>query len=187
MDRQDLVEKRVIMDKGELTRTIERLAREIVEKNSGIEGIAVIGVQTRGVFIGRRLVSEMLKGASPQGSEVPFGIVDITLYRDDVPNMETPPQVKETDISFDITGRKIILVDDVLYTGRSIRAALDELMDFGRPQNVQLAVLVDRGHRELPIEPNYVGLEYKTSESEIVEVKLEETDGEDKVVLKEKT
>jgi pyrimidine operon attenuation protein/uracil phosphoribosyltransferase len=138
------------------------------------------------VFLGRRIINEILKAGLAEGAkEIPFGLLDITLYRDDVTTRTTPPPVRETDIPFDLTGKKIVLVDDVIFTGRSIRAALDELMDFGRPQNIQLAVLVDRGHRELPIEPNFVGKKFLTAREELIVVELEEVDGKDRVVLKE--
>jgi pyrimidine operon attenuation protein/uracil phosphoribosyltransferase len=179
-------EKKIIMNREEISRTIKRLAHEIVEKNFGVKNLAIIGVQTRGVFIGKRIVREIIKAGLAEGkNDLPFGLLDITLYRDDVNTLETPPPVKETDIPFDMTDKNIVLVDDVLFTGRSIRAALDELMDFGRPKSIQLAVLVDRGHRELPIEPNFVGKKFLTSRDETVSVELEESDGQDRVVLKE--
>lgn len=180
-------EKKIIMNKVEIGRTIKRLAHEIVEKNFGAENMAIVGIQTRGVNLGRRILGEIVDGGLSDGNKnIPFGIIDINLYRDDVASMDTPPQIRETDVSFDISGKKIILVDDVIFTGRSIRAALDELMDFGRPKNIQLAVLVDRGHRELPIEPNFVGKKFLTSVQEFIDVELQEVDGQDRVVLKEK-
>jgi pyrimidine operon attenuation protein/uracil phosphoribosyltransferase len=179
-------EKKVIMSKEEIARTVKRLAHEIVEKNFGVKDIAIVGVQTRGVFIAKRVIKEIKDARLAEGEkEIPFGVLDITLYRDDVVNMDTPPQVKETDIPFDLTGKKIIIIDDVLYTGRSIRAAMDELMDFGRPENIQLAVLVDRGHRELPIEPNFCGKKFTTAKQEHISVELVEVDGQDRVVLME--
>ena len=181
------VEKKIIMSCEEIGRTLRRLAHEIVERNSGVGDLAIVGIQTRGVFLAKRIVNEILKSGLSEGKgEIPFGLLDITLYRDDVDTMQTPHDVKETDIPFDLTGKKIVLVDDVLFTGRSIRAALDELMDFGRPENIQLAVLVDRGHRELPIEPNFTGKKIPTSRDELVSVELEEVDGKDRVMLKEK-
>ena len=178
-------EKKTIMNKEEISRTVKRLAHEIVEKNFGVRDLAIVGVQTRGVYLGKRIISEIFKADLADGEkEIPFGFLDITLYRDDMSTMENPPQVKETDIPFDLTGKKIVVVDDVIFTGRSIRAALDELMDFGRPQNIQLAVLVDRGHRELPIEPNFVGKKFLTAREERIDVQLEEVDGKDAVVLK---
>lgn len=179
-------DKKVIMTREEMSRTIKRLAHEIVERNFGVKDLAVVGVQTRGVFLAKRVIKEILKAGLAGGKkEIPFGILDITLYRDDAGGIPRP--LKETDIPFDLTGKKIVVVDDVLFTGRSIRAALDELMDFGRPRNIQLAVLVDRGHRELPIEPNFVGKKFVTSREELISVELEEVDGADRVVLKEET
>ena len=179
-------EKKIIMSKEEITRTVKRLAHEIVEKNFGVKGLAIVGVQTRGVSIAKRIINEIIAAKLSDGeTNIPFGVLDITLYRDDVDNMDTPPEIKETDIPFDLTGKKIIVVDDVLYTGRSIRAALDELMDFGRPENIQLAVLVDRGHRELPIQPNFTGKQFTTAMEERISVELEEVDGQDRVVLME--
>jgi len=176
-------EKKIVMSKDEISQAIKRLAREIADKNEGGKDLAIVGVQTRGVFIAKRIIDELKNAGGYKGGEIPLGVIDITLYRDDVSSMETPPQVKETDIPFDLTGKKIVLVDDVLYTGRSIRAALDELMDFGRPENIQLAVLVDRGLRELPIEPNFTGKKMDTSKRELISVELEEVDGADRVVL----
>jgi pyrimidine operon attenuation protein/uracil phosphoribosyltransferase len=180
-------EKSVIMNKQEMSLLIKNLAHEIVEKNSGIKDLAVIGIQTRGVPIGRRIISEILKSqAGSEKEEITFGILDITLYRDDVDSMSSVPLVKETDIPFDIEGKVLVIVDDVIFTGRSIRAALDEIVDFGRPKNIQLAVLIDRGNRELPIEPNFVGKKIHTAKEERVEVEVEEVDKRDQVVLKEK-
>ncbi|MHB9156259.1 MAG: bifunctional pyr operon transcriptional regulator/uracil phosphoribosyltransferase PyrR [Endomicrobiales bacterium] len=180
--------KKTIMSKEEISRTVKRLAHEIVEKNFGVKDLAIVGIQTRGVFLGRRIIKEILKaGLAGSRKDIPFGILDITLYRDDVDSMASPRPLKETDIPFDLSGRKIVLVDDVIFTGRSIRAALDELMDFGRPQNIQLAVLVDRGHREIPIEPNFTGKKFLTAREELISVELEEVDGQDRVVLKEES
>jgi pyrimidine operon attenuation protein/uracil phosphoribosyltransferase len=179
-------EKKIIMSREEISRTVKRLAHEIVEKNFGAKDLAIIGIQTRGVFLAKRIIREALKAGLAEGrSDIPFGTLDITLYRDDVDSLPTPPAIKETDIPFDLTDKKIVLVDDVLFTGRSIRAALDELMDFGRPKTIQLAVLVDRGHRELPIEPNFVGKSFPTAWEERISVELDEIDGKDQVVLKE--
>ncbi|HBU70120.1 MAG TPA: bifunctional pyr operon transcriptional regulator/uracil phosphoribosyltransferase PyrR [Elusimicrobia bacterium] len=181
------IEKKVIMNKVEISRTIKRLAHEIVEKNFGVKDLCIVGIQSRGVPVARRIHNEIISGGLSEGNKnIPFGMIDINLYRDDVGSMDLPPQVRETDISFDIVGKKIVLVDDVIFTGRSIRAALDEIMDFGRPQTIELAVLVDRGHRELPIEPNFVGKKFLTSKDESIAVELEEVDGQDRVVLREK-
>lgn len=181
-------EKKEILNKIEINRTIKRLAHEIVEKNFGVKNLAIVGIRTRGVYIGQRIRTEIIQSDLAEGNrDIPFGLLDINLYRDDMDGIEKLPTVKETDISFDLENKKIILVDDVIFTGRSIRAALDELMDFGRPANIQLAVLVDRGNRELPIEPNFVGKKFPTAREEFIEVELEEIDGKDRVVLKEKT
>jgi pyrimidine operon attenuation protein / uracil phosphoribosyltransferase len=180
-------EKKVIMNKEEISRTVKRLAHEIVEKNFGVKDLVVIGLQTRGVYIGQRIIKEMADAGLSDNKEIPFGVLDITLYRDDVGTSSVPlKMIKETEIP-DITDKKVLLVDDVIFTGRSIRAALDELMDFSRPRNIQLAVLVDRGHRELPIEPNFTGRKFTTSKDEQISVELEEIDGKDKVVLMERS
>lgn len=176
----------MIMSREEISRTIKRLAHEIVEKNFGVKDLVIIGIQTRGVYIAQRIIREIKDaGLNDTALEVPFGTLDITLFRDDVDSMDTAREVKETEIPFDLNDKKVVLVDDVLFTGRSIRAALDELIDFSRPRNIQLAVLVDRGHRELPIEPNFVGKKFITSREELISVELEEVDGADRVVLKE--
>ncbi|MCX5781498.1 MAG: bifunctional pyr operon transcriptional regulator/uracil phosphoribosyltransferase PyrR [Elusimicrobia bacterium] len=180
---KNFTEKRVLMNKDEIKHTLRRLANEIVEKNHGVENLAIIGIQTRGVHIAKRIIAEIQK-ENAEG-DIIFGILDTTLYRDDFETLETPPPLKETEISFNVNDKKIILIDDVLFTGRSIRAAIDQLIDFGRPKNIQLAVLIDRGHRELPIEPNFVGKKIPTAREELVSVELEEVDGQDRVVLKQ--
>jgi len=181
-------EKKTLLSKEEVGRTIKRLAMEIVEKNFGIKDLAIVGIQAQGVPLARRILEEIQHTCKEEGvADLPFGTLGITLYRDDVVTMDSPPELKETDLPFDLTGKKIILVDDVIYTGRTIRAAMDELMDNGRPQSIQLAVLVDRGHRELPIEPNFTGNKFQTSKDELIEVELAEIDGNDRVVLKEAT
>ena len=174
----------VVMDADRIGRTLTRIAHEIVERNKGVEGLALVGVRTRGVHIARRL-ARSLKEIS--GDDVPTGALDITLYRDDLMRQQVGPQplVRRTEIPFSIDNRKILLVDDVLYTGRTVRAALDALIDFGRPSGIQLIVLVDRGHRELPIKADYVGKNLPTSADESVQVRLLETDGQDEVVLQE--
>ena len=178
-------EKKVLMNKEEISRTVKRLAIEIVEKNFGVADMVIVGIQTRGVHLARRIIREMAAaGLIPSPDGVAFGKLDITLYRDDIATKSTPPVIHETAIPFDITDKKIILVDDVIYTGRSIRAAMDELMDFGRPRSIQLAAFVDRGHRELPIEPNYTGKKFVTTREELVSLELEEIDGQDRMVLK---
>jgi pyrimidine operon attenuation protein/uracil phosphoribosyltransferase len=174
---------RVVLDRDDLRRTLVRIAHEIVEKNpSGSERIALVGIHTRGAILGKRLhalVGELT------GSEVPFGDLDISFYRDDVGGRDpgAQPIVHATHLDFDLDGRTVILTDDVLFTGRTVRAAIDALFDYGRPQRVQLAVLVDRGHRELPIRPDYVGKNLPTSLSERVYVRMEELDGIDEVTI----
>jgi pyrimidine operon attenuation protein/uracil phosphoribosyltransferase len=174
----------VVMDADRIARTLTRIAHEILERNKGVDDIALIGVRTRGVHIARRL-AKILKEIS--GDDVPTGALDITLYRDDLMRLAVGPQpvVRRTEIPFSIDNRKILLVDDVLYTGRTTRAALDALIDFGRPRNIQLIVLVDRGHRELPIKADYVGKNLPTNPDESVQVRMQETDGNDEVVLQQ--
>ena len=171
-----------IMDKDAVRRAIVRLAHEILEKNRGTKDLCLVGIRTRGAIIADRIKEQIKKIES---IEVPAGILDITLYRDDLTLIATQPLVRETLINFDITDKKLVLVDDVLFTGRTIRAALDALIDFGRPASIQLAVLIDRGHRELPIRAEYVGKNIPTSIDQNVKVILEETDEqEDKVIVK---
>jgi pyrimidine operon attenuation protein/uracil phosphoribosyltransferase len=170
------------MDAERISRTLTRIAHEIVERNKGVGDLALVGVRTRGVPIARRLARSL---RDITGHEIPTGALDITLYRDDLMRHAVGPQplVRRTEISFSIDDRKILLVDDVLYTGRTTRAALDALIDFGRPRAIQLIVLVDRGHRELPIKADYVGKNLPTSREQSVQVRLQETDGRDEVVL----
>jgi pyrimidine operon attenuation protein/uracil phosphoribosyltransferase len=174
----------VVMDAERISRTLTRIAHEIVERNKGVEDVAIVGIRTRGVHIARRLARTLREIT---GDEVPTGALDITLYRDDLMRHAVGPQpvVRRTEIPFSIDNRKILLVDDVLYTGRTTRAALDALIDFGRPRAIQLIVLVDRGHRELPIKADYVGKNLPTSLEESVQVCLQETDGQDQVVCRE--
>ena len=178
-----LKEKSKILDKDSMAKTLERIAHEIVEKNKAIDEIAIIGIKNRGAYLGERLAVKLEKIS---GAKISVGALDITLYRDDLTEASSQPVVHATEIDFDIGGKKIILVDDVLYTGRTIRCALDALIDFGRPGQIQLAVLVDRGHRELPIRADYVGKNVPTSLKEVVEVRLAECDGKDEVILCEK-
>ena len=178
-----LQEKSKIMDKEAIERTVTRIAHEILEHNKGTDNLVMVGIRNRGEYLANR-ITEAIKNIS--GKDVPQGVVDITLYRDDLTEISEQPVLKETRIDFDITGKKIVLVDDVLYTGRTIRCALDELIDFGRPANIQLAVLVDRGHRELPIRPDYVGKNVPTNSKEIIEVKLKEVDEKDEVIICQK-
>jgi pyrimidine operon attenuation protein / uracil phosphoribosyltransferase len=174
----------VVMDADRIGRTLTRIAHEIVERNKGTDGLALVGVRTRGVHIARRLKKSLFDITH---EEVPTGSLDITLYRDDLMRHAVGPQplVRMTEIPFSIDNRTILLVDDVLYTGRTTRAALDALIDFGRPKSIQLVVLVDRGHRELPIKADYVGKNIPTSLAESVQVRLMETDGQDEVVVQE--
>jgi pyrimidine operon attenuation protein/uracil phosphoribosyltransferase len=169
-----------VMDADAVRRAITRIAHEILERNKGTENLALIGIRSRGVHIADRIAATI---QSIEATEVPRGIVDITLYRDDLSRAEQTPHVRGTEIPFTIEGKKIVLVDDVLYTGRTIRAAMDALMDFGRPENVQLAVMIDRGHRELPIRADYVGKNLPTSRQQSVQVRLHEMDGVDDVIL----
>jgi len=172
----------ILMDRERIGRSLTRIAHEIVERNRGVGDLALVGVRTRGVPIARRLAASL---RDITGLDVPTGALDITLYRDDLMKTAIGPQpiVRRTEIPFSIDGRHIVLVDDVLYTGRTIRAALDALIDFGRPSTIQLVVLVDRGHRELPIKADYVGKNVPTSRRETIHVRLAEIDGADEVTL----
>lgn len=177
-------EKSRILDDRGMAKTILRLAHEILEKNKGTEQLAVIGIRTRGAYLAERLAKAM---EEISGHVIPVGLLDITLYRDDLSSIAQQPVVHKTEIDFDIQDKKVILVDDVLYTGRTVRAALDEIIDFGRPLFIQLAVLIDRGHRELPIRADYAGKNIPTSSKETVEVRLAEIDGKDEVVVMEQS
>ncbi len=168
----------LIMDAKTIERALIRIAHEIVEKNRGAENMAVIGIQNRGAFLAERVAKLIEK---IEGVEIPVGLMDITLYRDDMKTKLEQPVVQKTEVMFDVKERVIILVDDVLYTGRTVRAALDQIIDFGRPKHIQLAVLVDRGHRELPIRADYVGKNIPTATDDRVKVKIKEVDGEDSV------
>ena len=172
--------KSKIMDDQDLGRTIARLTHEILEKNKGHENIVVIGMRTRGVYLAERIAKKLKE---VDNKEVPFGVLDITLYRDDFRTALKQPKIQITDIPFSIDNKNIILVDDVLYTGRTVRAALDALMDFGRPASIQLAVLVDRGHRELPIKADFIGKNVPTSYGEEIRVHMKEIDENDGVFL----
>ena len=170
----------IILDATDINRKLTRMTHEILEVHKGVDNLALIGIQTRGVFLAERIKSRI---NDIERIEIPCGMMDITLYRDDWTRISSHPVVKTTDISFSVDKRQIILVDDVLFTGRTIRAAMDAVIDFGRPDRIELAVLVDRGHRELPIQANYVGEFVETRRSETVNVLLKEHDGEDKVVI----
>ena len=174
-------EKAQILDETALDRALTRIAHEILERNAGAKDVAFVGVRTRGVTLAQRLA---LRIARIDGTQPPVGALDISLYRDDL-GMRGAPVVRGTEIPFSIKDKTVVLVDDVLFTGRTVRAALDAIVDLGRPRMVQLAVLVDRGHRELPIRPDYVGKNLPTSRRETVAVRLREHDGEDRVVIEE--
>lgn len=175
-----LKQKAVILDSEGIRRALTRIAHEIIERNKGTENLALIGIRNRGVPLAKRLAQRIMK---IEGKEVPVGILDITLYRDDLGTRSPHPQVHKTEVHFPVEGKTIVLVDDVIYTGRTIRAALDAVMDLGRPKLIQLAALVDRGHRELPIRADYVGKNVPTSKKEDVSVLLEEADGDEKVII----
>ena len=170
----------LVMDAKTIERALIRIAHEIVEKNKGAENMAVIGIKNRGEYLAQRVANLIEKIEEVQ---IPVGLMDITLYRDDIQTKLEQPVVQKTEILFDVVDKVIILVDDVLFTGRTIRAALDQIIDFGRPRSIQLAVLVDRGHRELPIRADYVGKNIPTAKSELVKVKIKEVDGEDSVSI----
>ncbi|HEY7520008.1 MAG TPA: bifunctional pyr operon transcriptional regulator/uracil phosphoribosyltransferase PyrR [Methylomirabilota bacterium] len=176
-----LREKAQVLDATALDRALTRIAHEIIEKNGGAKDIAFVGLRTRGVTLAHRLAAKV---AAIDGASVAVGTLDITLYRDDL-DLRGAPVVRGTDIPFSIKNKTVVLVDDVLFTGRTIRAALDALIDLGRPKMIQLAILVDRGHRELPIRPDYIGKNLPTSRREAVAVRLTEHDGEDRVVIEE--
>jgi len=171
----------VLLDEAAIRRALTRIAHEILERNKGVDGCVLVGIRTRGIYLARRLAERI---AAIEGVQVPVGELDITLYRDDLSLKNgDQPEVRGSHIPVDVTGKTIILVDDVLYTGRTARAALDAIIDYGRPRMIQLAVLIDRGHRELPIRPDYVGKNVPTARNEIVAVQLVEVDGQDQVVL----
>ncbi len=171
---------REILDTNDIDRAIRRMAHEVIEKNKGIENLCLVGIQRGGVILARRLASQIY---SIEKGVIEVGALDITFYRDDIHTKEEQPVVKRTDIPCSIDDKTVVLVDDVLFTGRSIRAAMDALIDFGRPAYIQLAVLIDRGHRELPIRADYVGKNIPTSFNDLIEVNLEEEGKEDKVIL----
>ncbi|MFH1797976.1 MAG: bifunctional pyr operon transcriptional regulator/uracil phosphoribosyltransferase PyrR [Candidatus Omnitrophota bacterium] len=174
--------KSIVLDAEGIKRTLRRIAHEVLEKNQGAENLVIIGVRTRGAVLAERIAENI---QLIEKKEVPVGAIDITMYRDDLTEVAEQPVVRSTEIDFDITGKRIVLVDDVLFTGRTIRCALDELIDFGRPANIQLAVLIDRGHRELPIRPDFVGKNIPTSKGQSIEVKIKEIDGTEEVIISE--
>ncbi|NLM21310.1 MAG: bifunctional pyr operon transcriptional regulator/uracil phosphoribosyltransferase PyrR [Peptococcaceae bacterium] len=176
------IPKHKIMDADGIRRAINRISHEIVEKNKGTENLVLIGIRTRGVPLAERIQARILDF---ENVKLPLGLLDITLYRDDLSMIDVQPVIHETKVPFSIEGKTVILVDDVLYTGRTVRAALDALIDLGRPQKIQLAVLIDRGHRELPIRADYVGKNIPTSSREIISVCLSEIDNSEEVLLLE--
>lgn len=175
---KNLTPKNTILDAKQMARIIRRMAGEIVERNRDLDELLLVGIRTRGVPLAEKVAEEIER---LEGHKVPVGILDITLYRDDLSTIAAQPQVKGTHLPRPIDDCTIVLCDDVLYTGRTVRAALDELIDYGRPKGVQLAVLVDRGHRELPIQADFVGKKVPTSQSEVIEVSFESTDGSEQV------
>jgi pyrimidine operon attenuation protein/uracil phosphoribosyltransferase len=177
-----MIEKTKLMDETAIRRAITRIAHEVIEHNKGVKDLVVVGIRRRGGPLAERLAARI---GEIEGETIPVGILDITLYRDDLTALGPQPKVRRTEMGFNINGKRIVLVDDVLYTGRTVRAALDALIDLGRPRCIQLAVLVDRGHRELPIKPDYVGKNVPTSSREVVSVKVLEVDGSDEVLIEE--
>ncbi len=176
------IEKRELLNSQSVERAITRITHEILEKNKGALNLAIIGLRTRGIYLAKRIA---LKIEEIEKVKVPIGVIDVTLYRDDIGISESHPRLQKTEIPFPVQDKTIVLVDDVLFTGRTIRAALDAIMDLGRPRFVRLAVLIDRGNRELPIQANFVGRELPTTKEELIQVQLMETDGIDRVVLGE--
>ncbi len=172
--------QKIIMTAEDIRRTLIRIAHEIIERNQNIDQLLLVGMHTRGVPLAKRLASII---GNFEGLPLPVGALDISLYRDDLPLLEVQPVVRHTDIPTNIDGKSVVLVDDVLYTGRSIRAAMDALIDHGRPRSIQLAVLIDRGHREMPIRPDYVGKNVPSARLEEIQVRLAETDGIDEVAI----
>ncbi len=168
-----MIDKAEIMDESGIMRAVTRIAHEIIEKNKGIDDVYLIGIQRRGVPLAKLIAQKIFE---VEGKQVPVGILDITFYRDDLSMLDEHPVIKGTEINFPVTGKKIVLVDDVIYTGRTARSAIDAIMDIGRPKMIQLAILIDRGHRELPIRADYIGKNVPTSKSEIINVKLFDID-----------
>ncbi len=180
----DMVIKAQIMDEAAINRALVRIAHEIIEKNQGMEGVHLVGIQRRGVVLAKKIAKII---GEVEGKSVDIGILDITLYRDDLSMLSEHPQINGSDVGFSINNKKIVVIDDVLYTGRTVRAAIDALMDMGRPSSIQLGVLIDRGHRELPIRADYVGKNVPTSKDEVVHVCVEEIDSDNRVYITDKT
>jgi pyrimidine operon attenuation protein / uracil phosphoribosyltransferase len=179
---EEMVQKAIVLDQASIRRALTRIAHEIIERNKGIENCVLVGIKTRGIYLAKRLAEKI---EQIEGESIPVGEIDITLYRDDLTTKtsNSEPEVKGSDLPVEINHKKVILIDDVLYTGRTVRAALDALIDLGRPSSIQLAVLVDRGHRELPIRADFVGKNIPTSSSEKIMVELTEVDSEDQVTI----
>ncbi|OPY66547.1 MAG: Bifunctional protein PyrR [Syntrophorhabdaceae bacterium PtaU1.Bin034] len=175
--------ERVLLDEKAVERTVNRITLEILEKNQGSKQLSLIGIRTRGIFLAKRMKDKIKE---IENRELPLGVLDITMYRDDIAKLKGPLEVKKTDIPFNVNNMTIVLIDDVLYTGRTTRAAIDAIMDLGRPNKIQLAVLVDRGARELPIQPDYTGIFHTAAAEEEIWVKLREVDGKDEVLLSTK-
>ena len=175
-----MVEKALIMDESAMTRAITRISHEIIERNNGVDDLVLIGIQRRGIPLARKIAEKIME---VEGKKVDVGILDITFYRDDLSLLNEHPVINGTQIDFQIVGKNVVLVDDVLYTGRTVRAAIDALMDIGRPKTIQLAILVDRGHRELPIRADYVGKNVPTSKTEVISVKVKEIDHVNSVTI----
>lgn len=176
-----MVDEKRILDQEGVERALIRIAHEILERNKGIDHLAIVGIRTRGAILAGRFQEKIRE---IENQTIPLGVLDITLYRDDLSEIGAQPQVRGTEIDFDLNAKKVILVDDVLFTGRTIRCALDALIDYGRPSSIQLATLIDRGHRELPIRADYVGKNIPTSMEEEVVVRLKEVDGKDEVIVR---
>jgi pyrimidine operon attenuation protein/uracil phosphoribosyltransferase len=179
----NLREKATILDRDGIRRALIRIAHEIIERNKGVEDVVLIGIRRRGVPLALRLAENIRR---IEGSAVSVGFLDITLYRDDLTQLGYHPRLYRTEVPFSVTERNVILVDDVLYTGRTVRAAMDAIMDLGRPRSIQMVALIDRGHRELPVRADYVGKNVPTSSREVVSVQIEEIDGQEQVVILEK-
>ena len=177
----DRANEKILLDEAAVKRALTRMAHEIIERNQGVKELTLVGIHSRGVPLARRLaviISEIEK------TDIPVGTLDVTFYRDDLSRIGFSPIVLRTEVPFSIDGKRVVLVDDVAFTGRTVRAAMDALMDLGRPERIELAVLIDRGHRELPIKADFVGKNVPTARSEDVQVRLKETDGEEAVVLR---
>lgn len=179
----NLREKATILDKEGIKRALVRIAHEIIERNKGVENLVLIGIRRRGVPLAQQLAETI---EEIEGTDLPVGYLDITLYRDDLTQLDYQPRVYRTEVPFSVTDRVVVLIDDVIYTGRTVRAAMDAIIDLGRPQAIQMVSLIDRGHRELPVRADYVGKNVPTSSKEVVAVEVEEIDGQDRVVIWEK-